>query len=59
MATFGDWASSQASPAQNDATGEPMPGYPLPPAIFGLPDRSATSGENMDDWLARWMPLLR
>lgn len=58
-ARFGNWASPQASPAQNDAACEPMSGYPLPPSVSGLPDRSTASGDNMDDWLARWMPLLR
>lgn len=38
---------------------EPVPRYPVAPEIFGLPDRSGASGDNMDDWLASWMPLLR
>ncbi len=35
-------------------SGEPMPKYPVPPMLFGLPDRSAASGDNMDDWFTRW-----
>lgn len=38
---------------------EPTSKYPMSPKIFGLPDRPARSGDNMDEWLARWMPLLR
>jgi hypothetical protein len=27
--------------------------------LFGFPDRSATSGDNMDDWFTRWVkPLM-
>jgi hypothetical protein len=37
-------------------TGQPMPDYPVPPMVFGLPDRS---GDNMDDWFSRWIkPLM-
>jgi hypothetical protein len=39
--------------------GEPMPRYPVPPMLFGFSDRSATSGDNMDDWFTRWIkPLM-
>jgi hypothetical protein len=33
--------------------GQPMPDYPVPPMAFGLPDRSAASADNMDDWFSR------
>jgi hypothetical protein len=36
-------------------TGQPMPDYPVPPSVFGLPDQSAATGDNMDDWLAGWI----
>ena len=40
-------------------TGQPIPAYPVPPMVFGLPDRSAASGDDMDDWFARWIkPLM-
>jgi hypothetical protein len=39
-------------------SGEPMPKYPVP-MLFGLPDRSPASDDNMDDWFNRWMPLMR
>jgi len=40
-------------------TGQPMPDYPVPPMVFGLPDRPAASGDNMDDWFSRWIkPLM-
>jgi hypothetical protein len=36
-----------------------MPDYPVPPFLFGLPDRSAAS-DDMDDWYTRWVkPLLQ
>ena len=36
------------------------PSDPLPPPVFGLPDQSAASGDNMDDWFSRWIkPLIR
>jgi hypothetical protein len=38
----------------------PVPEYPVPPMVYGLPDPSAASGDNTDDWLNRWyMPLIR
>jgi hypothetical protein len=41
-------------------SGEPMPGYPMPPPIFDFPDRSTRSGDNMDDWFTRWIkPLMQ
>jgi hypothetical protein len=41
-------------------TGQPVPDYPVPPQLFSLPDRSAASGDDMDDWFARWIkPLLQ
>jgi hypothetical protein len=40
-------------------SGKPMPNYPVPPMLFGFSDRSATSGDNMDDWFNRWIkPLM-
>jgi hypothetical protein len=37
-----------------------MPDYPVPPWLFGLPDRSAANGDDMDDWYTRWIkPLVR
>jgi hypothetical protein len=32
-------------------TGQPMPNYSVLPPIFGLSDRSAASGDDMDDWI--------
>lgn len=31
-------------------SGEPMPDYPLPPSIWGLPDNSNASGNNDQNW---------
>jgi hypothetical protein len=40
--------------------GQPMPDYPAPPWLFGLPDRSAANGDDMDDCYVRWIkPLVR
>jgi hypothetical protein len=37
-----------------------LPGSSLPPQVFGLPDQSAASGDNMDDWFSRMIkPLIR
>jgi hypothetical protein len=36
------------------AAGQPRPDDPFPP-IFGLPDPSAASGDDMDDWYSRWV----
>lgn len=36
-------------------TGPPLPDYPVPPAILGLPGRSAASDDDTDDWFARWI----
>ena len=42
------------------ASGQPMPNYPVPSQLFGLPDRSAASGDDMDDWYVRWIkPLVQ
>ena len=61
----GDGPPSSGIPNQQQTTrrlglitGQPMPGYPLPPPIFGLPDRSATSGDDTDDWFSRWIKPL-
>jgi hypothetical protein len=36
------------------------PDYRLPSQVFGLPDQSAASGDNMDDWFSRMIkPLIR
>jgi hypothetical protein len=38
----------------------PVPDYPIPPMVYGLPDPSAASGDNMDDWFDRWIkPLMQ
>ena len=38
----------------------PMPDYPIPPMVYGLPDPSAASGDNMDDWFYRLIkPLMQ
>jgi hypothetical protein len=40
--------------------GRPVPDYPMPPWLFGLPDQSAASSDDMDDWYTRWVkPLLQ
>jgi hypothetical protein len=62
-ASFDDrFAGATSAPAARQPgviTGQPMPDYPVPPMVFGLPDRSAASGDNMDDWFARWIkPLM-
>jgi len=36
-------------------TGLTLPDYPVPPAIFGLPSRSAAAGDDTDDWFAHWI----
>jgi hypothetical protein len=37
-----------------------MPDYPIPPMVYGLPDPSAASGDNMDDWFYRLIkPLMQ
>ena len=52
--------SQQAAAPPGLVSGEPMPNYPVPPYLFGLPDRSAASGDDMDDWYTRWVkPLVR
>jgi hypothetical protein len=38
----------------------PVPEYPVPPMVYGLPDPSDKSGDNMDDWFKRWIkPLMQ
>jgi len=38
---------------------QPLP-FPVPPMVYGLPDPSTASGDNMDDWFDRWIkPLMR
>jgi hypothetical protein len=39
------------------AADQPALDGPFPP-IFGLPDPSATSGDDMDDWFSRWVKSL-
>jgi hypothetical protein len=52
--------SPQAGRPPGLVSGQPMPDYPVPPWLFGLPDRSAASGDDMDDWYTRWVkPLLQ
>ena len=51
-------ASQQAARPPGLVSGQPMPDYPVPPWLFGLPDRPAASRD--DDWYTRWVkPLLR
>jgi hypothetical protein len=53
-------ASQQAAGPPGLVSGQPMPDYPVPSYLFGLPDRSAASGDDMDDWYTRWVkPLVR
>jgi hypothetical protein len=58
-------AASESPPVQPSrslgiVTRQPMPDYTVSPPIFGPPDQSATSGDDMDDWFARWIkPLTR
>jgi hypothetical protein len=41
-------------------SGQAMPDHPVPGWLFGLPDQSAASGDDMDDWYTRWVrPLVR
>jgi hypothetical protein len=41
-------------------SGQSMPAYPASPWLFGLPDRPAASGDDMDDWYTRWVkPLIQ
>ena len=41
-------------------SGQPMPDHPVPPWLFGLPQQSAASSDDMDDWYTRWIkPLVR
>jgi len=50
--------SQQAAGPADLVSGQPMPDYPVP--LFGLPDRPAASGDDMDDWYTRWVkPLLQ
>ncbi len=52
--------SQQAGKPPGLVTGQPMPEDPVPPWLFGLPDRSAPSGDDIDDWYTRWIkPLLQ
>jgi hypothetical protein len=53
-------ASQQAVGQPGLVSGVPMSNDPVPPYLFGLPDRSAASGDDMDDWYTRWVkPLVR
>jgi hypothetical protein len=52
--------SQPAAGPRGPVSGRPMPDHPVPPWLFGLPDRSAPSGDDMDDWYTRWIkPLVR
>jgi hypothetical protein len=52
--------SQQAAMPPALVSGQPVPDYPVLPFLFGLPDRSAASGDDMDDWYTRWVkPLLQ
>ena len=51
--------SQQAATPPGLVSGQPVPDYPVPSFLFGLPDRSAASADDMDDWYTRWIkPLL-
>lgn len=58
-----DGANAASSPISvpNQPTPQPRPAMrPLPPSVFGLPEPSTSSGDNMDDWFARWIkPLMQ
>jgi hypothetical protein len=48
----------QAAKPPGLVSGLPMPDYPVPPSLFGLPDRAAAG--DADDWYTRWVkPLLQ
>jgi hypothetical protein len=50
----------QASKSAGPISGQSTPDYPVPPWLFGLPDRSTSNGDDMDDWYTRWVkPLLQ
>jgi hypothetical protein len=52
--------SQQAGKPPGLVTGQPTPEDPVPPWLFGLPDRSAARGDDADDWYTRWVkPLLQ
>jgi len=52
--------SQQAARLPGLVSGQPMPDYPVPPWLFGLPDRPAASRDDVDDWYTRWVkPLLQ
>ena len=50
-------AGNEDAFAPGIAAGQPGPDGPFPP-IFGLPDPSAASGDDMDDWYSRWVKSL-
>jgi hypothetical protein len=53
-------AQRQPGRSAGAVTSQPMPDHPVPPPIFGLPDRSTASSDDMDDWFSRWIkPLMR
>src|SRR5262249_23678467 len=52
-------ASQRVGKPPGLVSGQPKPDYPVPPWLFGLPDRPAAHGGDADDWYARWVkPLL-
>jgi hypothetical protein len=52
--------AEQAGRLPGLVSSRPVPDYPVPPQLFGLPDRSAGSGDDIDDWYTRWVkPLIQ
>ena len=51
-------SSPQANRPLGIFSGKPMPSYPVPPPIFGLPDRSRVVGDDDENWYARWRRLI-
>jgi hypothetical protein len=52
--------SQQAGTSPGPVSGQPMPDYPALPFLFGLADKPAASGDDMDDWYTRWVkPLIQ
>jgi hypothetical protein len=46
--------SPQANRPLGIFSGKPMPDYPVPPPIFGLPDDSRANGDDGENWYTRW-----
>jgi hypothetical protein len=46
------------SPVLGIFSGRPMPNYPVPPPIWGLPDESRANGGDDENWYTRWRRLI-